>query len=130
MFKERVNNATGSAFLELRLDPQKEASAQGVLVIEVKDKNTPSGDQQIYLFNLATPTTKTVITKPIDILIGGNKGYEFYLESSGIKGFLSSYQSILGKNRVIQFSKEGKDYLIFSPMEDPFQLILNTLTFK
>ena len=118
-YKETVNGASGSAVFRVDLDPQKEATQQAGLAIEVSKGVDIS--QKEYLKSLTDPK-KRLITKPIDILIGGNKGYEFYFEET--------YDSKAIKIRVIEFSTETKHYVLSAPLDSQSETILSTLNLK
>ncbi len=137
--KENINGASNSAFLRVILDP-KEATQTAVL-IEVTQKNPPlqiipdpppAGidlSKQAYILNLNNPNIK-IITKPIDILIGGFKGYEFYLEGSEVKGYFGSSSFKKGKIRIIEFSTNDKHYVLISSLDSQIETILSTITIK
>lgn len=121
------------SFVQIALPKPAEASKSSTLVIEVTPPATGSASPASYernSINSKTNHVKTNITKPIEILIGGNKGYEYYIESKGFAGFLDFYNATPGKYRVIDFIKEGKQYLIFNSLNQQTEQILNTLTFK
>lgn len=69
-----------------------------------------------------------ILTKPISILYGGNEGYEWYLESNGLNATITIFLSKMGKNRVIQFEKNNKHYLIFTSFNDIGEQLLSTFS--
>ncbi|MBI2018315.1 hypothetical protein HYS96_01275 [Candidatus Daviesbacteria bacterium] len=113
-------------------------SAASTLALDIVDKNNPiiKGKSLKEIVDLireknatssANITVKKVLTKPILILYGGNEGYEWYLESSGLIGLDATYTSKLGKNRIIEFDKNNKHYLIFTSFDDLGEQLLSTL---
>lgn len=142
-YKENINGASGSAMLRISLDSQE--ATQSGLVIEITKKDPPfkimpivdssSSDlpvdlsKQAYLLNLNNPNIR-IITKPIDILIGGFKGYEFYLEGSEVKGYFGSSSFKKGKIRIIEFSTNDKHYVLIGSLDPQVETILSTLIMK
>lgn len=117
--------ASSSATLQITSD-------QSTIAIEVADqkktlKETVDLIRQKNATSSVSIKINKVITKPISILIGGNEGYEWYLESNGLVGISSTYPSRLGKNRVVEFDKNNKHYLIFSTLEQKGEQLLSTL---
>jgi len=116
--------ATTSATLQI-------ASDKSTLAVEVVSRKEPL-KELVNLLREKNATTSAgvkvnkVLTKPISILYGGNEGYEWYLESDGLNGFTSVYHTRMGKNRVIQFNKNNKHYLIFSSFNDQGEQLLST----
>lgn len=128
MTVENIKQASESAWLKVILNPQE--ATQAGLVVEVSKKNTSaSSDKQLYLINSENPNIR-MITKPIDILIGGFKGYEFYLEGSEVKGYFGSSSFKKGKIRIIEFSTNDKHYVLIGSLDPQIETILSTITIK
>lgn len=66
-----------------------------------------------------SPNTTKAITKPIEILIAGNQGYEYYLEKYP--------QGKPVKVRVIIFEYKNKYFIITATLDTQTELVLNTL---
>lgn len=121
--------------LNLGLDKNKKFTDQETLGIEVYQNpdiryaKNPIKDftDSLYQKNSTASGTKRMITKPIEILINGVTGYEYYLESSGFLSAQTKFESITGKNRVIQFYKNNKHYIIFSSLDSQMEQVLKTL---
>lgn len=117
--------ASSSASLHITSD-------QSTLAIEVTDqkktlKETLDLIRQKNATSSAHIQINKIITKPISILIGGIEGYEWYLESNGLTGITTTFTSGLGKNRVIEFYKNNKHYLIFSTLDERGEQLLSTI---
>lgn len=118
--------ATSSASLSI-------TTGQSILAVEVVDKKQTL-KQMVDLVRQKNATSSgsiqinKVITKPIPILIGGNEGYEWYLESNGLTGITTTFNTKLGKNRIIHLKKGDKFYTILASLDKEIEQILNTLT--
>jgi len=117
--------ATQSASLQI-------TSINSTLAVEVTDKKQSLKEaverlREKNATSSADIKVNKILTKPISILYGGNEGYEWYLESNGLAGLNLTFSSRLGKNRVIQFEKGNKHYLIFSSFDKEGEQILSTL---
>lgn len=125
------------------LVPDQPSADQPALVVDVINKDEPAFKLKDKIFgkslkevaNLDYQMTATssatikMITKPIEILISGNKGYEYYFEGSGYKGLTKKHLVKTGKNRVIIFERNNKFFIIFASLDEKIEQVLSTLSF-
>lgn len=115
--------ATSSAAVQVNI-------GESVLGIETLDKiSSLSLETVVELVrqkNASSSATQKILTKPISILFAGNKGYEWYLESSKFYGNYTNFTSRPGKNRVVQFKKGDKSYIIFTTFDGGGDQLLST----
>lgn len=122
--------ATSASSFQIVPVANKPASEQSVLGVEVISKTDSmiAGKSLLEIVNLVREknTGSQILTKPISILFGGNDGYEWYLKGSTFTGIKNSFTAKESKQRVIQFDKEGKHYIIFSTFDDVGEQLLST----
>lgn len=99
-------------------------SSKPILIIESFDH-----PDNLYQKNPSSSATLKMITKPIEILIGGVEGFEYYFEGESFAGFETTYPVDKTKHRVIQFDKGSKAFVIFSNLNPASEQILNTIKF-
>lgn len=121
-----VGTATASATIQIN-------TGESVLGVEIFDKiPSLSVEKAVELTrakNASSSATQKILTKPIAILFAGNKGYEWYLESSKFYGTSVTFNSRQGRNRVVQFEKGDKSYILFTTFDDIGEQLLSTLRF-
>lgn len=122
--------AASASSLQIVPDANKQPSQQSTLGTEVlSGKDTLiTGKTLLAVVDLVRSKNSTVkiLTKPIGILFGGNKGYEWYFTGSTFNGIASSFISKEGKHRVIQFEKDNKHFIILSTFDDQGERLLST----
>lgn len=126
------------------LVPDQPSEDQPALVVDVIDKKEPAYKLKDKIFGKSlkevvdldyqmvstSSATIKMITKPIEILIGGNKGYEYYFEGSEYRGLTKKYLIKKGKNRVINFERNNNFFIIFASLDDRIEQVLSTLSFS
>lgn len=119
-----LTEATSSSYLQII------ATDSATLAVEVLDKNNPSIKDKSLLdiVNLIRDKNKDqqILTRPISILYGGNVGYEWYFKGDKFTTLTQTISTLDGKNRVIEFDKGNKHYLIFSSFNDSGEELLST----
>lgn len=118
-----LGTATSSAAVQVNM-------GESVLAVETFSKMSALSLEKIVELtrqkNASSSANQKILTRPISILFAGNRGYEWYLESSRFFGNYTNFTSRPGRNRVIQFEKGDKLYIIFTTFDDSGEQLLST----